>query len=267
MKQPIKSHDNRQQKAMNQAQIIAKRQRLNHLLALVLLLLLVWVGVEVFREFKRLTKTTEQLQASTIHLVREVNTITLVHQDSGWQITTPYQQAASAAVVEALLERLQNGCRALSAPPVRDPQFYADIVVDKRSYRIGERNNASDEVYVLQGEKLFLCDKILAAMALAPAINFMDKQLYRGKLRAIVGDFGRLSDFTGMDLSVLEIAPADAKALPQHAVSALQFIADDQRHYQAFLSDDSQHLLLFEPQQSIIYVLAAHPKINAILGL
>lgn len=251
----------------NQPQIVAKRRRLNQLLAGIFVLLLSWVGVEMFIEYQRLTQRKTPLTAQQIRIVRDANTITLTHHDDGWQITTPYQQVASMPVVKALLGRLQNGCRTLDAAPSRPPNFYADIVVDDITYRVGELNAASDEVYVSQAEKLFLCDKLLASMALAPAINFMDKQLYQGKLSAIVGDFGQLTDFNGVDLSVMEIAPAEATSLPENALSELTFVADDKRQYQAFLSENSMHLLLFEPQQSIIYVIAAHPKLNAVLGL
>lgn len=254
-------------KPLNQAQIIAKRRPLNRWLTVIFIILSVWFSIEVFHEFKRLTKHSETLKAQHIRIIRDVNTITLQQQNGAWYITTPYQQTASLAVVDALLERLQHGCRQLAITPVRSPVFYADIIVDQQTYHIGELNTASDEIYVAKGKTLFLCDKLLISMALAPAINFMDKQLYRGTLRAIVGDFGQLTDFSGMDLSVMEIAPADAKALPEHALSSLQFVADDQRRYQAFLHPESTHLLLFEPKQSVIYVIAAHPKLNAVLGL
>lgn len=252
---------------LNQAQIMAKRRGLNRLLVGIFSLLLLWVAGLAWQEFQRLTDTAKPLTAQHIRIERDVNTIILHNQADGWQITEPYRQAASMPVVKALLARLQHGCRALTAPPSRPPEFYARLVVDEVIYRVGELNAASDEVYVKQGESLFLCDKLLASMALAPAINFMDKQLYHGTLRAIIGDFGRLTDFSGVDLSVMEIAPADAAALPEHALSTLQFMAEDTRRYQAFLSDDSAHLLLFEPTQSVIYVIAANPKLNAVLGL
>lgn len=251
----------------NQQDVIKKRQRTNAILTVVFLLLLAWLGVEVYHEAQRLKVNHTPLKAQHIQLVRDVNTVRLDKQAGAWQMTTPYQQTASAAVIQALLGRLQNGCRLLNDAPNRPLQFYAKIMVDNSVYQVGELNTASDEVYIQKGSQLFLCDKLLAAMALAPAINFMDKQLYQGELLAIAGDFGRLTDLSGIDLSVMEIAPADAKALPEHAVSTLQFVASDRRNYQAFLSEDSAHLLLFEPQQSVIYVIAANPKLNAILGL
>lgn len=252
----------------NQQHIIQKRRRINQLLSGILLGLLTWTAVLVWAEWQRLQQQQQRSENAT-HIViqRHNDTVELLKKQQQWQITAPYQDQASNAVVQALLTQLNSGCRTLSEPPSRQPQYFASLTVDDKPYQVGELNTASDQVYVSTGKQLQLCDKLLASIVLAPAINFINKQLYKGELTAIRGDFGELSDFSGIDLSVLEVAPADSRALPQDSLSTLRFIADKQSDYQAFLHQNGQHLLLFEPKKSVIYVIAANPKLNAILGL
>lgn len=253
--------------ARNQIELMHQRRKVNALLTVIFVGLLTWVIVEFYTEIQRAYAARKPLSATTIRIHREADSITLTQTRNKWQVSQPYQHNASQVVIEALLMRLKQGCRLLDAPPIRTPEFFADIYLDQTRYQVGELNHASDEVYVKRGTDWLLCDKLIAAMALAPALNFMDKQLYAGELTAIIGEFGRLTDFTGVDLSVLELAPAEQSALPEHAIATLTFEAEDKRSYQTFLSEDSRHLLLFEPQQALIYVIAANPKLNAVLGL
>lgn len=252
---------------MSQQDIVRQRRTINILLLAIFCGLFAWVVFAVKAEIEHVYRANQPLTAAQLQVVREAGTIELTHVDDAWQMQRPYQHLASQAVVEALLMRLKNTCRPLNGTPARAPQLYADILIDSAVYRIGERNDAGDEVYVFHENQWRLCDQLVLSMALAPAINFIDKQLYRGKLTAIIGDFGRLSDFQGIDLSVMEIAVANTETLPEHAVSSLTFVADETRTYSAFLSRDSQHLLLFDKAKTLIYVVAANAKLNAVLGL
>ncbi len=264
---PRQAEKPRKTRPMNHLETVRARRKINMALAVVFLLLLTWLGAEVAETVQRFYRATQPLTAKRIQLVRQGETVTLSHEATGWRIGEPYAYKASPLVVEALLARLQHSCRQLSDSPARMPQWHAEIIVDDKRYHIGERNPASGEVYVKHQDKWLLCDNLLLSMAMAPAINFVDKQLYEGELHAIVGSFGRLSDFQGMDLSVLEIAQADAEKLPQQSLATLTFVADNKRVYQAFLSEDGKHLLLFDEGKSLLYVIAANSKFNAVLGL
>ncbi len=253
----------------NQEHIVKARRKVNLCLAGVFVALLAWVVFIVKDEVARVYRASQPLVANHIVIKRhnKENNIVLAKQNGAWRVVEPYQHQASQVVIDALLARIQHGCRPLNDIPARLPEMYGEIIIDKSSYQIGELNHASDEIYAQHDKRWLLCDKLLLSMALAPAISFIDKQLYTGELRAIVGDFGRLSDFKGVDLSVMEVAFSDAENLPKHAISKLTFIADDERAYHVFLSEDGEHLLLFDKAKSMTYVIASQTKLNALVGL
>ncbi len=251
---------------MNQSDIVRQRRKVNLWLLLLFFVLGTALVATLADDIQRLYRAMRPLVAERIELVRDKDSIVLQKQTSGWQVTEPYQQKASTVVAEALLARLQRSCRALNTAPARTPDFYASILIDGITYRIGELNQASDEIYVQKDKAWLLCDKLIASMALAPAINFVDKKLYHGELTAIVGEFGRLTDLNGVDLSVLEVAEGNADALPKTGVSTLKFMGDSPSVYQAFYSEDGKHIVLFSREKSLIYVLNAQAKLTAIMG-
>lgn len=264
-------------KRPNQVTLIKKQHRYNVGLAILLVLLAVWIIYLFYQEVSH--KKQQQLTISTeksLHIQRGGDSLIFQQQDEHWLMTSPYQTTASTLVIEAFFQRLHSSCRRVDETALpRQLDFYATAKTTTAQYQIGEINTAADGVYVKtlstdgQFKQLALCDKLLASMALAPAINFIDKQLYLGELSAIRGSFGSLDDFSGIDLSVLEVALADAKQAASAGISDLTFISNvGERHYRVLLAENNnKHLLLFEPKKSLIYVIAAHPKINAILGL
>lgn len=253
---------------INQQQLIRRRRLLNQVLFVLAAILTAWVLGLAVSDWRHLQNKRQRLEtANKLLIKRQSNTLELAKTQQQWRLVSPYSELASNAVVQALLDQINNGCRQLDAVPTRQPQYFATLTVNDKAYQIGEINTASDQVYVSSDDGLRLCDKLLAAIVLAPAINFIDKRLYTGELKSIQGDFGQLTDFSNIDLSVLEIAPASAEALPKNSLSSLRFVADNTTVYQAFLHENGNNLLLFEPQKSIIYVIAANPKLNAVLGL
>lgn len=257
-----------------QADIYRKRQRTNAILWGVFLLLLTWVSTLFYQETQQRKHTIEQLSAvDKITIQRAKNTLVLHKKNAQWFVQTPYHSQASTAVIETLLAKLQSTCRQLPDTDLAQTlTFFATLQMDDRSYQVGELNTAADAVYIKQrgqADGLYLCDKLIASIALAPALNFIDKHLYRGALSAIRGSFGRITDFADMDMSVLEVATANTAQTQIAAISTLVFISDQgEFHYRVLPpTDDNQHLLLFEPQKQLIYAIAAHPKLLAILGL
>lgn len=276
-KNQVKNQTKNQTK--NQNDIIRQRRPVNIVLTLLATGLSAWIAYLFYQEIARSRQTLTSM-ASVNHIVIERNegdianrTIELRKDNDQWHITQPYQTKASTVVIDTLLRQLQIGCQSVDREKLsRTPAFYADIHTNDQYYQVGELNTAADKVYVLDNnhQTLRLCDKLLASIALAPAINYMDKQLFQGDLRAIRGQFGDIKDFKGIDLSVLEIAPANSNKLPQHGLSELTFISDaGQTSYRVLppsADDNGQHLLLFDANKSVIYVIAAHSKLTAILG-
>lgn len=268
-------------KRLNQIDMMRKYRRINVGLALVFIGLLIWVGALFFQEIRHKQQQINAIQSENfLQIERQKNTLVFRQENGQWQMSEPFKSLASATVVDAFLQRLHSGCRQVDEKSLsRQLRFYATARTADADYQIGEVNAATDSVYVKtlsangQAQQLALCDKLLASMALAPAINFIDKQLYQGKLQEIRGSFGSLSDFSGIDLSVLQVAAADAKQAKIAGISDLIFISRTgnnmgEKTYRVLPPDEKgQHILLFEPQKSLIYVIAANAKINAILGL
>lgn len=261
----------------NQQHITRQRRTINVGLSVVVIALLTWVSLLFYGELRDAHRHVNQLEAVTaLRIVRPNNTLVMNKHQAIWQVAEPYQEKASTTVIEAFLQRLNVGCQAVDEAQLsRDVEFYATVHTNVASYEIGELNSASDRVYVKKQalsdgpSSLALCDKLVASIALAPAINFIDKQLFQGELSELRGSFGSITDFSGIDLSVLEVAPADSEQAQQASVSDLVFVSSHgQVRYRVLApSDGGNHVLLFSPTKSIIYVIAAHPKINAILGL
>ncbi|MGY0399201.1 MAG: hypothetical protein ACWIPH_04545 [Ostreibacterium sp.] len=257
-------------KILNQQQVIKQRRRFNFMLTILLLGFVTWIIVLFYREIEQNTQIKTTIESVTnITIKRNKDTIMLVKKGGGWLVNTPYQSLASNVVVEALLGKLSLGCQMVSSKQMnRELKFYATVITNNQQYQVGELNSASNKVYVKVGDELQLCDKLLASMVLAPAINYMDKSLYKGELERIKGSFGAIDDFSGIDLSVLEIAPANVKQVASVSVSNLTFLSSEgKKTYRVLPPDASQHLFLFDPKKSVIFVIAANLKINAVLGL
>ncbi len=268
-------------KRLNQVDILRRYRRQNIVLTLILLALLTWVAWLFYQEIEQKQRRIEAIVAEkTLRIEREKDTLIFQQKNGRWRMTAPFSSLASTTVIEAFLQRLHGNCQTVDTQALsRELQFYALVKTAHNNYQIGEVNPVTDSVYVKtlspQGEfrQLALCDKLLVSMALAPAINFIDKQLYHGELTEIRGSFGAIRDFAGIDLSVLEVAAANSQQAESAGVSDLTFIstADGEQLKKTYrvLPTDNQgrHLLLFEPQKSLIYVIAGNAKIHAILGL
>ncbi len=262
---------------MNQQQIVKKRAVINAALSAVFFALLAWVSVLFYQEIDKKNAYRNEIQAViAVRIERQNNTVELQKIGDAWKITSPYREKASTTVVDAFLQRLNLDCQPIDTAQLsRDLEFYATVRTNRAQYAIGELNAATDRVYVKKTElsdgreQVSLCDKLVASIALAPAINFIDKQLYRGKLKALRGSFGSISNFSGIDLSVLELAPANAEQAREASISDLTFVSDEGETRYLVLppTADGKHLMLFEPKKAVIYVIANNPKINAILGL
>ncbi|MPV86478.1 hypothetical protein [Ostreibacterium oceani] len=260
---------------MNLTQVMARRRRLNQSLFVVFFAVMLWVGWLFYAEITTIDGRQQRItQTSQITIVREQNTVTLKKQDGQWQLTSPRVDKASDAVAEALLTKLIAGCEPISND-ANNPnneiavEFFADITLGDETmpYRIGELNRANEKIYVAQGQQWYFCDQLLAAIALAPAIKFIDKQLYQGELQKIVGTFGAIEALDGIDLSVLDIAPASEAALNAFALANLRFVTDQgEANYTVIAGDNPAHVLLLAKEKSIIYVIAAHPSLQQIIG-
>lgn len=259
---------------ITQAHVYRRRQRGNRVLFVVFCLLLVWVGVLFYQDNQQRHSVMNRLTAiDTVTIQRQQDTIKLQKKAGQWWVQQPYENLASTAVVETLLSKLQLSCRQLSDKNLGETlTFFASLQANEQHYQIGELNTAADEVYVKyqgQSEVLYLCDKLIASIALAPSLNFIDKQLYQGELSNIKGSFGQITDFSGIDLSVLQIAVANEAQIRTAAVSDLTFNSQQGAFQYQVLppTADSPYLLLFEPQKKLIYAIAANRKLLAILGL
>lgn len=266
---------------MTQQDVYRKRQRTQRILWLVFLGLLTWVLVLFYQDKQQRQSLMTDLQGVNYIVMTRDNhvdkVVELRKNDGIWQVLKPYHSEASAAVAETLLAKLQLSCRALPDQALTTTlQFVADIQTNHVGYAIGQLNTAADAVYVKQttsgqggAERLLLCDKLVASIALAPALNFIDKRLYRGNLSTIRGSFGQLTDFTGIDLSVLQVAVANQAQIDTTTIAKLTFISDQGEFAYHVLppGDNHQYLLLFEPKKQLIYAIAANEKLNAVLGL
>lgn len=268
---------------LNQQALMKKYRIYNIILTIIFLGLLLWVGALFYQE---ITKNNQQINAvkeeKILTIVREDNTLSFALNGNEWQMTTPFSSKASSTVIEAFLERLHNNCQAVDEKQLpRELQYYAVAKTTNNEYHIGEINSATDRVYVKtlsvtgQFQQLALCDKLLVSMALSPAINFIDKNLYQGELVEIKGSFGSIKDFSGIDLSVLQIAKADSQQAKSASISDLTFISKVgdktvKNTYQVIPTNETskgQHIILFDKNKSIVYVVASNPKMNAIVGL
>jgi|GEM_PF-4916568 len=252
--------------------LLANYRRTNWVLALIFLVLLASV-VALFYEALQLPPQPLQAieKVEKVNIVRSSGTLALIKTPTGWNMQSPRRGKASNGVVRALLHQLKNQCRLVNAIPAASPQFYATISIDGQyRYELGELNPALDKVYMRHGQQYYFCDKMLLAMALSPALNFIDKSLWQGDLLSITGDFGQIdaADVDSIDLSVLQIIAADKQKLPESGLSTLSFKSvQGQSDYRVFLHKDGEHLLLFDAQRSVIFVIATHPKLLAVVGL
>ncbi|MBS9778469.1 MAG: hypothetical protein KGV50_06870 [Gammaproteobacteria bacterium] len=261
----------------NQQDTIRERTKINVALFVVFCILLTWVVVLFYDEINRKNASINQITSVTeVRIQRASDIIVLSKENEQWSVSEPYQEKASSTVVEAFLQRLNVDCMPVDEGQLtRDLEYYATVTTNSSKYLVGELNTATDRVYVkktsLSGgdAKLALCDKLAASIALAPAVNFVDKALYQGELTELRGDFGSITDFSGLDFSVLELAPANVEQARDARVSELTFMSNKGEFTYIVLppTKDGKNLLLFDIRKSLIYVIAAHPKINAIIGL
>lgn len=259
---------------LNQTQVYLRRQGVNRLLLVFFCLFLGWVVFLLQQDRQQKQQFIQRLSAIDYLTIERANdTIRLEKKSGQWLVKSPYQSLASHAVVETLLARLMMSCRRLSeSDKTFKIDFSATLKTPDKHYRIGELNTMTNEVYLEQGTEIkqrYLCDQLIASIALAPALNFINKQLYQGQLRTIKASFGQLGDFMGLDLSVLQVAVANTAQVQATAISTLTFITDKGQFAYSVLPPtlDSQHLLLFEPEKQLIYAIANHEKLTAILGL
>lgn len=276
----------------NQQQILRQRRRINVGLLAVVCGLGFWVAQLFQQEIQHSVALLDsRRQIDHIEIIRSTGglaNVVLNQTPDGWQLTKPYQNAASQAVIEALLTRLVSGCRVLSDSSLSmSPKMYATLITNVNRYEIGEVNPAADLVYVRQlddkydshdpakqtantaAAKLMLCDKLLASIALAPAINFVDKRLYAGELQRVESINGSLNEVNGLDLSVLQLAPADKAHIAKERLIPLTFISNvGQISYQVLpVTADAQHILLYSEEKQLIYGIAMQEKLATILGL
>ncbi len=270
-------------KRLNQQEIRQKYRYGNIALTIIFLGLFYWVCSLFYQEMNKKNQQISAIyQEKNLRIEREKNTLTFTLNNHQWKMTEPFESLASKTVIEAFFERLHSNCQVVDEKKLpRELEFYALAKTMNNHYQIGEINPVTDSVYVKtlsptgKFQQLALCDKLLISMALAPAINFIDKSLYQGELVEMQGSFGRLNDFSGIDLSVIQIASANSQQAQTASVSNLTFIsqAGDKTLKSTYRvlapnsTDKGQHLMLFEPDKSLIYVIAANKKINAILGL
>lgn len=255
----------------NQQTILAQQKRTNHYLAAIMIILGGWVGFLFYQKQQQIQshiKHIEQITQLQIHRENQPLDIHLKKISQQWQIEAPYQANASNAVIQAFLQRLTHGCIAVPTQALpRQPQTIATVSTNRGMYTIGELNTASDRVYVGYQQKLALCDKLIAAIALAPAIHFIDKNLYSGKLIALSGDYGSIKKMQDIDLSVLDISHVSRSAYSEHSTSQLTLQSSNGSNtYSVSRSQDGQYLLLFSAEKQLMYAIAYQAPIAAILG-
>lgn len=262
---------------INQIVLVKRRRRTNQRLLLIVSVLLAWVLWLLFHELQQSRQAINAVFSQNhVDIQRNMKNsndhIVLDKRKNTWFISAPIEHKASNVVVETLLAKLTNDCETVDQRQLQTTlTWFATVTTNTETFRIGQRNMINNGVYVQRGVQqpsLWLCDSLVASIALAPAINFMDKSLYDGELKAIVGSFGRLEILDGLDLSVLEVAAANDQQAQSATIADLTFISNQgKKTYQVLPNQDHQHLLLYAPDDSLIYVIAAQPKLNAILGL
>lgn len=260
-------------KRPNQATFIQQRRRVNYWLAAAVMLLLLWVGKLLYEDHqKRHHRIHAVEKISTIHIQRnnQETDIKIKKIDNAqWHIEFPFQAKASTVVIQAFLQRLINRCESVPTQELsRQPQSIATVLVNNETYIIGELNTASDRVYVSHQEDLTLCDKLVASIALAPAIHFIDKNLYSGELISLSGAYGTIKSLNSLDLSVLDINHAnDLPNAANHWKELTLAATEGQESYAISKSQDGKYFLLFSVKKQLLYVISYQEKIATIVGL
>lgn len=259
-------------KYTNQQAILAQQKRINRYLAAVVVILGIWVSLLFYQKRQKIQSQINHIEQITQVQIHRENQPLDIHlkkiSQQQWQIESPYQANASTAVVQAFLQRLTRDCIAVPTQALpRQPQTIATVTTNRGIYTIGELNTASDRVYVSHQQNLALCDKLVAAIALAPAIHFIDKNLYSGKLTALFGDYGSITQMQPIDLSVLDISYVSRSAYAENPTSQLTLQSSDgMTTYSVSRSQDGQYLLLFSAEKELMYAIAYQASIAAILG-
>lgn len=267
--------------------LVKKRKKINLALLILLVLLVMGLFYSVKTEFiKYLNFISPKSQATTITINQSDNSIQLIYENNSWQMQTPYQQRASSTVVNALLGKISTRCNQISTDTKVNSDTFASIDIDNTRYTVGELNPVNDKVYVsvknnndrdnINDITWMLCDKTIAAIALAPAINFIERRLYIGDIRSIKGSFAEITINNQLEapLDVLEIVEISKDKINNVIDTIIIQGNQGSMRYQVMLNDDGKHLLLSKAdttdnQQNtqFIYVIKATPALLNIIGL
>lgn len=263
--------------------LVKKHKKINLALLVLLVLLVTGLFYSVKTEFiKYLNFISPKSQATTISINQSDNSIQLIYENDSWQMQTPYQQRASSTVVNALLGKISTRCNQINTDTKVNSDTFASINIDNTRYTVGELNPVNDKVYVSVKNNntnditWMLCDKTIAAIALAPAINFIERRLYIGDIRSIKGSFAEITINNQLEapLDVLEIVEISKDKINNVIDTITIQGSQDNMRYQVMLNDDGKHLLLSKAdatdnQQNtqFIYVIKATPALLNIIGL
>lgn len=270
--------------------LVKTRRQINFLLFIVLIALITILLMSVKTELiKYLSVIDGKSNPNKIIITQKATTgssITLNYnaEKNYWQLTSPYQQRGSYTVLNALLGRINSSCEGSYAVDSVDSEIFADLQIDNTHYAIGELNPITDKVYVKvsqdDSEIWMLCDKAIAAIALAPAVNFIDRNLYIGNVNSIKGSFGELTINNQLDvpLDVLEIVEVETNKLA-NSIDSIHITGDNgEVVYQVISNNDGEHLLLTKPQSNeqtntaptntqLVYIIQDNPELLRIIGL
>lgn len=262
-------------KHLNQQALLRQQSRENYGLAAVVAGLAIWVAILFYNDYRQAYQPIKQLKQITQLTIQRAATEKKSQPDihlkktgkQQWQVSSPYQATASTAVVNALLQRLTQSCEPVPTQDLpRQPSTLARVITNQGTYTIGELNTAADRVYVGYQQHLALCDKLVASIALAPAIHFIDKQLYSGKLTALRGQYGSVAKLNHLDLSVLDIRRVNP-AIGDDWQKITLISTQGEQTYAINRSLDGKHFLLLSAEKQLLYVIAYQPSIAAILGI
>lgn len=262
--------------------LVKKRRKVNFMLAFLLvilfLVLLFSVKNALMNYINFVTVNSKPSQIS-IEQIPTNTTIKLSHDlaKDEWQLNSPYQQRGSKTVINALLGQLNTRCKGNYPTTEINSEIFAKIQIDDNYYAIGEKNPVNNKVYVKQqnanNERWMFCDESVAAIALTPALNFIDRQLYPGEIYSIRGGFGQISIDNPLDstLDVLDIAQINPNTIDK-VIDRIVIDGDQgEKTYQVMLNSDGKHLLLFDDSTTeapqIVYAIKSTPKLLQIIGL
>ncbi len=196
---------------MKTADILRKRKRINYTLGIICLILLVIISVTLYKDNQVLLNQQAfsiPKPVTKIEVINKNTNIVMQKNNNNWSVEKPYKYKASKVAIKTITGYLSNRCQLIENDKKVKTSNKNKIIINGNIYEFGIINNISDMVYVRNGTRLALCDKILNSIVFAPVSSFLDRSLYDDKLLSISSKLGGINDkkiIKNINLSVLEM--------------------------------------------------------------